>query len=111
MDESRLDIFKKDLERFVDRQAIAVAGFVRRVRQEIVLPFCSEHDYTFVSGMGTYFFVDKDDQNISVEYSVNLDPEMELIFKALDAEIVGRFSVGEFMNDITREDVEEFRNA
>lgn len=105
--EKRLEVFELGLKKTIESISEIVEVFVDRIRQSFVLPYCAKKNYTFVSGMGTYFFVDESDLVVD-ENAEDVEPELALIFKVLDNEIVGRFSVGEYMNDVKVEDVKEY---
>ncbi|KKN40336.1 hypothetical protein LCGC14_0734400 [marine sediment metagenome] len=110
MNEKQLETFEFELKTMLDSIHMTIEPFTDRVRKMIMLPYCAKKNYAFMSGMGTYFFIDESNEVID-ENDEDAERELVLIFKMLDAEIVGRFTVGEYMNDVTLEDVKGYRDV
>lgn len=49
------------IETITDRARDELEKLAEEYRQQVLIPLCRKHKYTFISGMGTFFFVVKFD--------------------------------------------------
>ena len=86
-----------------------IEALAERVRDEMVVPKCEEHDLHFVSGMGTYFFgkntssprnfgdsqtIDSEDAALVRQYNLGR------VFEVLDSEVTPDDFLGTYVRDV-----------
>jgi hypothetical protein len=81
-----------------------IEALAERVRDEMVVPKCGEHDLHFVSGMGTYFFakntsaaaqtIDSQDDALMRRYGLGR------VFEVLYLEVMPNDFLGTYVRDV-----------
>lgn len=77
---------------FRDRQAKEIENLVEEFRLSHIIPYCNRSKYDFVSGMGDWFFVNKNGDTVE-----NEDIGNKTIVSLLSMEIDEKFQIGEYM--------------
>ena len=51
---------EKEIDQLQSALNNGVLALSEKIRQEVIIPFCKRYRYTFISGMGSYFFKNRD---------------------------------------------------
>lgn len=97
---------EKLIDSLDDKYGRGLAIIGERIRQERILPFCKKHGLTFVSGMGSYGFTDRNGKTYiheDIEYcSAAIAAELEMLAK----EIITGHRIGLYVDDVRESDLE-----
>jgi len=80
-----------------------IGAIASSVRRDIVVPFCEERGWRFVSGMGSWFFVTSNNDHAYRDdwLSINVGDQAFIeIHDLLETQIYGRFQLGHEIADV-----------
>ena len=100
----------KELDRIQSALDTDVLALAEKIRQEVIAPFCKRYRYEFVSGMGGYYFRNRDKRWVYPPHhicmartqidAVKWPDELNDIWEILQIETPGRgHEIGTCVND------------
>jgi len=105
-----LQSYKNDFEWIQDKYQAELRLFASRVRKYWVIPACKKYNLTFMSGNGTFFFISEkkrsDIHNQEEAVDAGISKGLVQVFELLNMEIDQQHWVGDYVHDVTKEDVE-----
>lgn len=95
-----MNSFKAKLERAQKSFYVKVTALANKLRKEVVIPLCKQHNMCFYSGMGRFFF-DKNGEVLTPDYSPKKITKYSLgeVFEIMQMEVVPNRQLGEYVSD------------
>lgn len=100
-----LAALKKSQDTFYEE----VRAIAEKIRREVIIPVCKQHNLEFVSGNGTYFFTTNNGKTVSDGHvrhddTTKYDRALKPVFELLGEEVIYNQQIGDYVLDVRKKD-------